>query len=78
MDYIIRGYFMRIESILYNKLNNNIVQCNICNHRCIIPENHKGLCSLRENINGKLYFNNYGILSSLNVDPIEKKPLYHF
>lgn len=69
---------MRIESILYNKLNNNIVQCNICNHRCIIPENHKGLCSLRENINGKLYFNNYGILSSLNVDPIEKKPLYHF
>ena len=69
---------MRIESILYNKLNNNIVQCNICDHRRIMPENHKGLCILRENINGKLYFNNYGILSSLNVDPIEKKPLYHF
>ncbi|OWT33482.1 AmmeMemoRadiSam system radical SAM enzyme [Methanobrevibacter sp. 87.7] len=69
---------MRVESILYNKLDDNKVKCNICNHRCVIPQNHSGYCNLRENIDGILYFNNYGILSLLNIDPIEKKPLYHF
>lgn len=68
---------MKVESVLYNKFN-DYVQCNICNHRCIIKESKTGFCGLRENIRGNLIFNNYGIVSSLNVDPIEKKPLYHF
>lgn len=68
---------MKVESVLYNKFN-DYVQCNICNHRCIIKEDKTGFCGLRENIRGNLIFNNYGIVSSLNVDPIEKKPLYHF
>lgn len=68
---------MKVESVLYNKFN-DYVQCNICNHRCIIKEGKTGFCGLRENIRGNLIFNNYGIVSSLNVDPIEKKPLYHF
>lgn len=68
---------MKVESVLYNKFD-DYVQCNICNHRCIIKEDKTGFCGLRENIRGNLIFNNYGIVSSLNVDPIEKKPLYHF
>lgn len=66
------------ECILYKKLKDKEVQCIACNHRCIIDENMKGLCGVRKNIKGKLYLLVYGILASENVDPIEKKPLYHF
>ncbi|MDR1722167.1 MAG: AmmeMemoRadiSam system radical SAM enzyme [Methanobrevibacter sp.] len=72
---------MKIQAILYNKLNNdtgNQVQCNVCSHKCIINENHCGICNLRKNINGTLFNYSYSVVSSLNVDPIEKKPLYHF
>jgi len=69
---------MIVESILQEKLENNIVQCNVCNHRCNIANGKYGFCFTRKNNNGKLYSCNYGVVSSFAVDPIEKKPLYHF
>ena len=66
------------EAILYIKVNENKLQCIACNHRCIIEEGGKGICFVRENLQGKLWSLNYGKTVGLNIDPIEKKPLYHF
>lgn len=57
---------------------NNVVRCRLCPHNCIIREGKRGLCRVRENRNGKLYTLVYASCSSANVDPIEKKPLFHF
>lgn len=67
-----------IEAILYKKLNDNKIQCIACNHRCTIDDGGKGICFVRQNLQGKLYTLNYGKTAGLNIDPIEKKPLYHF
>ncbi len=66
------------EAMLYDKLDNNRVQCNVCSHRCIIKSGKKGFCRVRENRDGTLYTLIYGIVSSEAVDPIEKKPLFNF
>ncbi|MGQ4832447.1 MAG: AmmeMemoRadiSam system radical SAM enzyme [Candidatus Asgardarchaeia archaeon] len=66
------------EALLYEKLENNIVRCNVCARRCIIPPGKWGMCRLRYNKDGKLYVITYGNVSSVAPDPIEKKPLYHF
>jgi pyruvate formate lyase activating enzyme len=65
------------EAILYEKKGNGRVQCNLCSHRCIIKEGGRGICSVRENRGGTLYSLVYGRVISQNVDPVEKKPLYH-
>ncbi len=54
------------------------VQCEICPHHCKIEEGHLGLCKGRKNRNGQIVSDNYGKLTGLALDPIEKKPLYHF
>jgi pyruvate formate lyase activating enzyme len=54
------------------------LKCNLCPHFCLIGEGKTGRCHVRENVEGELYLNTYGIVSSTNFDPIEKKPLYHF
>ncbi len=54
------------------------IECEICPHRCKIEEGHIGLCKARRNTNGKIISDNYGKLTALALDPIEKKPLYHF
>ena len=66
------------ECVLYNVFGDNQVQCTSCNHRCIIDEGKRGICGVRQNVDGKLYLLVYGLVVSENVDPIEKKPLYHF
>ena len=66
------------EALLYEKLNEGKVKCGLCNHRCIINDNKKGICGVRENKDGKLYTLVYGRVIAENVDPIEKKPLYNF
>jgi len=66
------------EAYLYAKLKNNKVRCDLCNHRCVIEDDNKGKCCVRENREGKLYSLVYRKLISENVDPIEKKPLFHF
>src|SRR3972149_7360017 len=65
------------EAMFYSPLENGKVQCYLCNHRCIISSSKRGLGGVRENQEGKLYTLVYGRAISLNVDPIEKKPLFH-
>jgi len=69
---------MKVESVLYDKLNDKKVRCNVCNHYCLIKDKNYGFCSTRKNKGGTLYSCNFASISSANVDPIEKKPLYHF
>jgi len=66
------------EALLYEKLKNKTVRCQLCCHRCLIAEGKRGICSVRENQNGILYSLVYGLAIAANVDPIEKKPLFHF
>jgi Pyruvate-formate lyase-activating enzyme len=54
------------------------VECTICPHHCKIEEGHTGLCRGRKNRDGKIISDNYGKLTAVALDPIEKKPLYHF
>ena len=68
---------MKKEAILYDKLENSL-NCKVCERRCIISEGKKGFCDMRENLDEKLYTLNYAAASSVAVDPIEKKPLFHF
>ncbi|MBN1325933.1 AmmeMemoRadiSam system radical SAM enzyme [Candidatus Falkowbacteria bacterium] len=57
----------------------NKIQCQLCNHYCLISEGKVGVCAVRKNINGELHSLVYGKLISENDnDPIEKKPLFHF
>ena len=65
------------ECLLYKK-SGDYVECQTCNHRCRIAPYKTGVCGVRENQKGKLYALNYGRLIAENLDPIEKKPLYHF
>lgn len=59
-------------------LKNKLVRCELCPNYCIIKENSIGKCGVRKNINGKLYSLVYGRPCSIALDPIEKKPFYHF
>ena len=66
------------EAMFYEKLEGDLVQCHLCSHHCRISEGKRGICGVRENINGTLYSLVYGKLISGAVDPIEKKPLFNF
>ncbi|MDW7668963.1 MAG: AmmeMemoRadiSam system radical SAM enzyme [Bacillota bacterium] len=65
------------ECLFYENLNGKI-KCTLCPHNCLINEGNLGVCKQRKNINGKLISLNYSKITSLGIDPIEKKPLYHF
>lgn len=54
------------------------VRCGLCPHRCVLAEGERGTCRVRENRGGKLYTFVYGNPCTVHVDPIEKKPFYHF
>ncbi len=56
----------------------NKVKCVLCPHTCVLEEGQIGLCRVRQNLEGKLFSLSYGMVSAMHVDPIEKKPLYHF
>ncbi|UCF91514.1 MAG: AmmeMemoRadiSam system radical SAM enzyme [Desulfobacterales bacterium] len=67
-----------MEAYLYKPLEDKKVKCNLCSHRCLIKEGRRGQCSVRENQDGILKTLVYGKLIARHIDPIEKKPLYHF
>ena len=69
---------MRVPASLYTAYKDGKVRCNLCEHHCWIPEGKTGICKVRENVNGILYTLVYGRTISQHIDPIEKKPLYHF
>ncbi|MDD5730062.1 MAG: AmmeMemoRadiSam system radical SAM enzyme [Candidatus Omnitrophica bacterium] len=66
------------EALLYEKLENKTVHCFLCAHQCRIAENKYGFCGVRQNLEGALYTHVYGKIVASHVDPVEKKPLYHF
>jgi pyruvate formate lyase activating enzyme len=66
------------EAMLYRSLDELRVGCDLCSHRCeIVPEKY-GICGVRQNREGKLFTHVYGEVIAAHVDPIEKKPLYHY
>ncbi|MBU1274910.1 MAG: AmmeMemoRadiSam system radical SAM enzyme [Proteobacteria bacterium] len=66
------------EAMLYDKLSGGKARCRLCAHGCLIDPGKRGNCQVRENQDGTLYSLVYGKTISGNVDPIEKKPLFHF
>ncbi|BAU23193.1 radical SAM protein [Caldimicrobium thiodismutans] len=66
------------EALLYESLEDKKVRCYLCNHQCLIPNGKTGLCGVRKNEEGILYSLVYGRVIAEHIDPIEKKPLYHF
>lgn len=66
------------EALFYQKLENKSVQCLLCPRRCVIPNHGRGFCRVRENREGTLYTLVYAKPVTLHIDPIEKKPLFHF
>ncbi len=70
---------MLVSNDLYKKSSKTQkIRCEICANYCKIADGHVGVCRQHKNINGELYDESYGIVSSLSPDPIEKKPLHHF
>lgn len=70
---------MSQEALYWIKTKNpQEVQCLLCPHNCVIPENSSGICRVRKNVKGKLYTINYGMITAVALDPIEKKPLKKF
>ena len=67
-----------MEAMLYEKIRDQVVKCRLCNHRCVIKDGRRGKCSVRENRGGILETLVYDKVIAKNVDPIEKKPLFHF
>lgn len=67
-----------IEAMLYSKRPNHSVVCRVCSLHCLINDGDRGLCGVRENISGILYALNYEKAIAMAIDPVEKKPLYHF
>jgi pyruvate formate lyase activating enzyme len=65
------------EAMLYEKLDDQRVHCNLCAHRCTIKPDRRGICGVRENRDGVLYSLVYGTLIAEHIDPIEKKPFFH-
>lgn len=66
------------ECLNYKKIDSETLQCLTCSHFCKIKESRTGICGIRQNIKGKLYLLTYGKAIALNIDPIEKKPFFHF
>jgi len=69
---------MRKEAYLVKPLSAGIVQCQACEHFCAIKPGESGKCGVRRNFDGTLYLVVYGTPVAIHVDPVEKKPLFHF
>jgi pyruvate formate lyase activating enzyme len=66
------------EALWYEKLDAKRVRCHLCPHECTIADGKLGMCGIRLNLSGLLYAQAYGKATSVALDPIEKKPLYHY
>jgi pyruvate formate lyase activating enzyme len=69
---------MKKEALLFSSLANGAARCNICQRQCVIPEGKTGWCRTRVNEGGRLFSLIYGEVSSLSINPIEKKPVFHY
>lgn len=66
-----------MEAVLYDKLAGEVAGCRLCSHRCKIKPGRHGICGVRENRSGTLHTLVYGKLVARQIDPIEKKPIFH-
>lgn len=66
------------EALYREKLSGGVVQCHLCPYNCVIQDGKRGSCGVRINKNGALFTEVYGKATSIALDPIEKKPLYHY
>lgn len=66
------------EALYYQKLENRKIRCDLCPWYCELQPEQTGICKVRTNKNGKLITEVYDKVAALGVDPVEKKPLYHF
>ena len=66
------------RAVLWDEADDKKVRCKLCSFRCLISDGKLGHCRVRKNIDGVLYSLNYDKVCAANVDPIEKKPLFHF
>lgn len=69
---------MKVEARLFDRLGGGAVRCGTCQRTCVIPLGEEGWCRTRRNEEGSLYSLIYGEVSSLSINPIEKKPVFHF
>jgi pyruvate formate lyase activating enzyme len=67
-----------IEALHYHKISDGKVKCTLCPHECVLEAGERGKCRVRLNRGGILLAENYGMIPAMHLDPIEKKPLYHF
>jgi pyruvate formate lyase activating enzyme len=67
-----------MKAYLYESLKDHMVKCNLCSHRCNIKDGQRGICGVRENRGGILETLVYGKVIARHIDPIEKKPLFHY
>jgi pyruvate formate lyase activating enzyme len=68
----------RIEARYYERLPDKAVHCKMCPRQCIVRDGQRGFCRVRQNIDGTYYSIVYGRVCAYHIDPIEKKPLFHF
>ncbi len=66
------------KALYWEKLEGDMVRCNLCPKRCILRAGQRSFCGVRENIKGELFTLSYGLPCAVHVDPIEKKPFFHF
>ncbi len=69
---------MHYKARYWQEISPDVIQCQLCPKNCILKEGQKGFCLVRQNISNELILTTYGLCSGLAIDPIEKKPLYHF
>jgi len=66
------------EALLYERMRDGRTRCRLCSHRCTIEQGGRGVCCVRQNVDGHLVSHVYERVVARDVDPIEKKPLFHF
>lgn len=72
------GLYPKNKTKYFEKLSNGKVKCTLCAHACELIPGQTGLCNARENVDGEMVSLTYGKLVAIHIDPVEKKPLYHF
>ncbi len=69
---------MKREAQFYESISDDKIKCTLCPHECVLGDGQVGICGVRKNMDQTLYSMNYGDITSISLDPIEKKPLFHF
>ncbi|MDI3269311.1 MAG: AmmeMemoRadiSam system radical SAM enzyme [Bacillota bacterium] len=69
---------MAVPALYQEPLGEGVVRCHLCPHQCLLRPGDEGLCRVRRNVDGVLLAEGYGRMAAVSVEPVEKKPFYHF